>query len=89
MIKLIDLESFPEQNPPPDSYNLTDATRALNNELNLYLTHLAPLQGKVVPRLYAIYVGRSEGRGNVVMLVLEDVGEAVSESWSGIPDLLR
>jgi len=90
VIKLIDLESFAPMWDDAGSYNLSSATSALCTEIQLYLTHLAPLQGFLVPRLHGIYVGNTSGLSRaVVMMVLEDVGDAVADDWESIPPLTR
>lgn len=90
VVKLIDLESFKTYDP--EKYDLWSASAALANEIELYLGILAPLRGGVVPRLHALMVqsnAEEEDMEGVVMMVLEDVGEAVAEYWDQIPPLLR
>ncbi len=84
VIKLTDLESFTLLGDE-ETYELSSARAALMNEIHLYTTHLASLQGIHVPELLSVYVGRTPGMREAVMMVLEDVGEAVADTWESMP----
>jgi len=88
VIKLVDLESFTSSGEP-DEYDLCSAVYAISNEMSLYWTHLESLQGAVVPRLFEVCVGQTDGMRDVFMMVFEDVGEAISVDWKGIPSFMR
>lgn len=85
VIKFIDLATF--DGPDPEAYDVSSAISALCNEIKLYTTRLRPLQGIVVPRLLRVFVGNTpdwDPSRPVVMMVLEDVGEAVADTWSAV-----
>ncbi len=89
VLKFVDLESFPVDSIDDESYDLSSATKAVCNEIKLYLTSLVPLQGTVVPKLYGVWLGHSPTRRAVVVIVLEDVGEGMAQDWESIPSAMR
>ena len=54
------------------------ALKRLEHEADIYASKLKDLQGKVVPRYFGMYKGRSD-YGNVGVMVLEHCGEALSQ----------
>ncbi len=95
VIKLVDLESFTTSGEP-DQYDLSSAQAAVTTEIDLYLGQLSPLQGKVVPRCHAVYIGETHVPWTglrdlrpVIVIVLDDVGRAIAPEWQAVPVNLR
>ncbi len=101
--KLVDFDTFPTlpgSTTHKTTFDLSQAKKAVMNEIEVLCGPLAPLQGVVVPRLIGVWScppGMRNGRWaretrGAVMVVLEDVGDCAElslEEESGFSPMVK
>ncbi|OCF32044.1 hypothetical protein I316_06200 [Kwoniella heveanensis BCC8398] len=62
---------------PEDSYGFDEGEtiRGITNEMQMYVSHLADLCGRELPRFYGLWTGQ----WNVYMMILERLGDCISD----------
>jgi hypothetical protein len=85
-VKIALLDDHPLDDAVSESsgrYTREQARSAVLNEINLFSSHLVPLQGVVVPRFYGAWVGQYE-ESEVYLCVMQQLGQPVASDWSRI-----